>query len=355
MLKHYVPANFYDRLKENPKLTGLQLYEEGLASSPRSARRWKMYVEQDRAVRDAFRVHSVQMLRWEEEKEDNELSLEEIIRLSRQQVASKQAHDPIFITDDLYFEDNVPISVIFVSCAHLGGRFTAYEEFERIFNQALGIPNLYWASLGDDIEGFLPQFPDNKSVIEQVWQIDTQVELIQKVLTTLREAGKLLFGMGSQHGGKWLNKYHGDNPIKKAYLDLGVPFYDGIAYLKLHVGDQIYNVATAHDFPGDSIWNPLHRQTRAFYMNFPNAHLVVGGDRHKFAWAEIPASEWEAVVGNRSSNRVLLLQVGTAKTVPDIYTIQHWSTGLLGWPIVTFYPEKNKLNWTWDINDIKGA
>jgi hypothetical protein len=77
-------------------------------------------------------------------------------------------NDPIVTHDEFTIPTDKPIGIIFVSCAHLGGRYTAYTEFQELYHKALGIPNLYWGSLGDDIEGFLSYFPDVRSIEEQL-------------------------------------------------------------------------------------------------------------------------------------------------------------------------------------------
>ena len=344
----YVPQEVIEHLKEHPSSTGMDLFLKGLAGSPRTGNRYKQYIKAgvaDSACRQK-RVLSQQMADlWEDES----FNLEQFLERAPQLVREAQRRDPVITHDVLDFDTDQPVAVIFPSCAHLGGRYTAYEEFKDIFHQVLGMDRIYWGSLGDDIEGFETFFRDVDAIYSQIVNVKVQYQILERILDELAEQHKLLFGMSSQHGGDWTQRNTGTNPIKDLYLKYGVPFFDGQAYVKFVVGDQTYNVAMAHAFKGHSQWNPLHPQTRAWKFEFPQADLVVMGDRHTFGWSEVPGYGWE----EDSPKTVLLLQSGTMKTGPDKYTIQKFSQGQLGWPIVVFFPHEHKLKWSWELEDIK--
>jgi len=343
----FIPIEVFNYLSENPEATGRDLEELGLVKSDRTGRRFKSWFKSGEATPKV--VSTEMQLRAMESEYDLDDELDDL----QEAVEERQRQNPVFTVDSYHFEDDKPVAIMFVSCIHLGGRYTAYDQFKKIFNAALELPRVYWASLGDDIEGFIPQFPSAQSVGEQLYQVDGQFAAIDKILGKLHTNNRLLFGMGSQHGGKWLSNKWGYNPIKQMFINRDCAYYDGKVYLKLYVGDNVYNVAAAHTFPGGSAMNDLHPQTRALHFDFPNADMIVQGDKHKYAVSEIPAFPWECEAGNRMSNRALLLQAGTAKTGPDPYTIASWSKGQLGWPTVVFYPKEHKIKWSWDLSDIK--
>jgi hypothetical protein len=235
-----------------------------------------------------------------------------------------------------------PVGIVFASCAHLGGRYTAHSAIRDLVDRALDVPNLYWAPLGDDIEGYLSGFPDKSSVHEQALSIDVQVIMLEKLISKIAGTGRLLLGTASQHGGKWFEAKNGSNPIKDAYRAAGVPWYDGQAYIKVHVGDQLYQMAVAHEFPGSSMYNQLHPHIRALRDNYPMADLIVQGDKHTYAVSEVTAYIREYDAGNRASPFTWFVQTGTAKTGLDKYTIKRWPHGILEWPVVIF--ESNTHN-----------
>lgn len=335
-------------------VTGRDLVNLGLANNPRSGRRYKR-----RAInRLSGNGHPPATSKFMEEhyeeiEEEGDFDLKEFVRWAREEVRRAQLEDPIVTHDTFTFEGDKPVAAIFPSCMHLGGRYTMYEAFEEIFERVLTIPRLYWGSLGDDIEGFLAGFRDVKAVYDQLRPVPYQLEILREVLGKIAEHDKLLFGVSSQHGGKWLRKDTGKDPVKQLYLDMGVPYFDGMGYVKFLVGEQEYNVAFAHSFKGSSQWNPSHPQTRALRWNFPNADVVVMGDRHEPAVQQFPVYKHEFEAGNRKSAMALMLQSGTAKTGPDPYTIENWPTGTMGWPIVVFMPDEHKIKWSWDLDDIQ--
>lgn len=298
----------------------------------------------------AVSVHAVptvtskhmQTLREEEESFDPIAFFER----APQMVAQAQQRDPIVTHDDFTIETDAPIGIMFVSCMHLGGRYTAYQEFREIYMRALGVKNLYWASLGDDIEGFMSYFPDVRSVEEQLLNPTNQLLCLEALLRPMADTGRLLFGCGSQHGGKWENKRTGRSSIKELYTGFKVPYFDGAGYVRLNIGEETYFVALAHEFPGQSVWNPNHAHHRAARFRFPSADIVVAGDKHTEAVQFFPAYIDEFLMGNRKSPMLLLLQAGTAKNGPDPYTITNFSRGHLGWPIVVLHPKRHEIEFT---------
>ena len=270
-------------------------------------------------------------------------SMEDLFALAKQSAKVINQIDPILTHDAVTLDASTPIGVIFVSCAHLGSRFAFYEDFERIFETVMATPNLYWLSLGDDVEGFLPGFLDASAVAEQAIA-DPRVQrlMLAHILDRLASEGKLLAGCASQHGGDWYRKKTVDDPIKDLYLQHGVPYFDGKGLLTLKVAEQSYHIALAHQFPGAGM-NPNHAQRRAAMTDFPSADVLVQGDKHRYAVTEYSLPPMEFDAGLRPSYIQWLVQVGTAKTGPDRYSIRGWSRGVLEWPVLIFRHDRHAI------------
>lgn len=249
------------------------------------------------------------------------------------------ARDPVYTSGTLAIDTDRPAGVLFVSCAHLGGRSTEHKTFFDFMQRVLATPNLYVFLMGDETEGYIAGFPDVMAVHQQPLSIDLQVALNTRIVRDLSAAGRLLGVLSGQHSGQWMERRYGSNPIKQAALDAGLPYFDGQAYVKLMVGPEQYNIALAHKFPGHSLYNPLHGQIRAMHWEVPSADVIAQGDHHVYAMAEMSAFVREYDAGMRASPYVWLIQAGTAKTGPDKYTIRGWSRGLLAWPVLVFHPE----------------
>jgi hypothetical protein len=126
-----------------------------------------------------------------------------------------------------------------------------------------------------------------------------------------------------------------------------------MAQVTLQVGEQTYYIGLGHDLPGTSQWNELHSHARALRFRWPGMDLIIKGDKHQYATAEVPAYPDEYEAGRRSSPFVHFVQVGTAKTGPDKYTIQRWSQGQFEWPYIVFYPDEHKIKVTRHLEDVK--
>lgn len=339
-----IPDKFVEFVKRNPEVSGTSLFNKGLAPSPRTARRWKSSV-----LESSGRTIKYKNFR-EIESPEEIYTFEELLDRADEHARYFNTLDPILTHEEITFQTDKPVGILFPSCAHLGGRYTYYKQVRALMDQVLDTPNLFWGPLGDDIEGFRPDFFDKRASMEMIYTIPEQWQLLTGMLDRLASKQKLLWGVASQHGGDWDSRKTGTNPVKRIYLEHDVPFFDGQAYVKLNVGSQTYQIAMAHEFPGSSIYNKMHPHTRALLFNFPMADVIVQGDKHTYGFAEDTHYVWEVEAGNRPSPFVWKVQVGTAKTGPDPYTIKNWSVGVFEWPILVFDPKNHQVYVTRNIN-----
>lgn len=258
--------------------------------------------------------------------------------------AAMDKRDPVRLVGTMRIDTDGPIAIRFFSCFHLGGRYTDHARGIKLLREVLAVPNVYIVSLGDDIDGFHARFVDVEAVHNNQEPLGDQENAWQAVLDELTADGRLLWGHAGQHSGDWFIRHYGYNPIKRAYMEHDCQYFDGQAYVRLEVGEQIYHIAAAHQFPGNSIYNPLHPHTRALRWHFPMADVVVMGDKHHYAMSELEPYPFENMIGNRRGSLVHLIQVGTAKTGPDKYTTKRFPPGSLVWPVVVFDSNKHKVH-----------
>lgn len=340
-----IPEHVFNWWQDHQNASGAEI-ARATGIPPRSARRYRYYMLKD----DAYPIKNVPSVKSQHLEEVDRIEGDfdpfEFFEQAPKLIQMAQKRDPIVTHDTFTIDTDRPIGIIFVSCMHLGSRYTTYPEFRRVYEEALETENLYWGSLGDDIEGFLSTFPDVKAIQDQLIDPKNQVACLEALLTPMAETGRLLFGAGSQHGGKWQNRRTGRSDIKDLYVDLHVPYFDGVGYIKFIIGKQTYFIAVAHELPGTSQWNPNQSHAKASKFRFPNAGVVVAGDKHSpaFQWMSAYPDEYE--MGNRASPNVLLIQAGTMKTGPDPYTIHSFPKGQLGWPIVVLSPLEHRIEVT---------
>jgi len=281
-----------------------------------------------------------------------EFDLEEALDIADRLQVMMDVIDPVITSIEVQFPAH-PVAIMFSSCAHLGGRYTWYKGLRETFDWLEAIKQLYIGLLGDEIEGFLPGFRNAEAVTAQVLPIKIQRAVLAAYLKQWSGAGTILFGCHSQHGGDWYEKAVGLNPIKDDFLKNECPFFDGKGLVKMRVGEQKYVLAVAHSFKGSSIYNPNHSQRRASLFDYPSADVVIQGDKHRYATQHMSDRVEEYHAGLRPSPLIWHVQVGTAKTGADKYTIRGWQRGWFEWPILVFYPDRHVIKQAFEIKDLQ--
>lgn len=260
--------------------------------------------------------------------------------------------DPIITHAGLTFPDDKPIAIRLMGCLQIGGRHTSHRLIREAFDELGAHERIYAGMFGDEIENFKSgSFAGGRSVMEQSLPVPLQYALWENLFESI--APKVLWGMSSQHGSMWDEKQGlTPAPIKRHYTDRSIPYFDGMGYINLQVGQQTYRLAVAHEFPGNSQYNKLHPHKRALWQRYPNADLIAQADKHSYAVAEesIYGNEFEA--GNRPSQYVHMVQIGTAKIGADPYTLRGWEPGFFGWPYAVFFPDRHLIKITRHLDDV---
>jgi len=260
--------------------------------------------------------------------------------------------DPVITSLEIKFPPK-PIAIMFSSCAHIGGRYTWHNQIRKVFDKMENIDGLYLALLGDELEGFLPGFRDAQAVADQVLPIKVQRAILATYLRRWSEAGKILFGCHSQHGGQWFAQAVGMNPIKEEFQANQTAFFEGRGLIKMWVGDEQYVLAVSHGFKGSSIYNPNHPQRRASLFDYPSADVIAQGDKHRYACQNMSDRVEEYHAGLRPTPIVWHVQAGTGKTGADKYTISKWQRGWFEWPVLIFSPNRHIIKQALELDDLE--
>jgi len=259
--------------------------------------------------------------------------------------------DPIRLQAETRNMGDKPIAIMFTSCWHLGSRFTRYPKFRELFDLWLKTDRLYLGIHGDEIDNFNVGFPSAEAVWNQLLPPKYQRRILAKVVNRLAERDKAIYACWSNHGG-FDERRLGENLVKPIYLEAGIPFFDGKGVLKLNLGTQQYLLYVAHEFKGVSQWNRNHPQIKALHFEVPNADLIVMGDKHIGAVQEVPHHIPAYDAGLHKAAKAWMVQVGTAKDGPDLYTIRGWSRGQFEWPVFVFLPDEHRAIYVQRVEDL---
>ena len=260
--------------------------------------------------------------------------------IERQNLVEKA--DPIYTHGRSRIDTDKPIIYQTVGDIHMGSRYVGYPEFRDAVQRMLDTPRVYWGMHGEDVEGFNTSFRDASAVLNQLVQPKIQRALDRRLLEMLHEKGRLLYGCAGTPG-HGVVKAIGQDLIQDEYQALHVWYFVGKAIWTLEVGEQEYVFMVGHRLPGTSIYNPNHAQIRALLYDCPVADFIVSGHTHAYGYQEYMHHELAYRAGVMPINKTHLVNVGTAKTGPDPYTMSNWRQGVMEWPTFLLYPDRHEI------------
>lgn len=261
-----------------------------------------------------------------------------LLSLAKANQQSMENLDPIITTTSILIPELKPVPLAFMSCAHLGSRYTDYEKLEEFVNYCF-YNNVRVIMLGDDVDGY-ELFDDVATRSEQALPHPLQQRgLLIEVIKYLQQKGLVLAAFSGQHGSQWQRRETGVDSIKLLYSNFSIPYFDGQGLIRLSVGEQHYQIFAAHKLPKRDNSDPLSAQRKLAKREAIWADMIVGGDSHQYAVQgyyvpHFPNDRWQ-----------WLVQVGTLKVGSDPYTIRSYSHGQYGYPVFLLHSDEHKIDW----------
>lgn len=240
------------------------------------------------------KVAAIEMPAFLEAEEDE--PIEEIIeRMARNYERRKRAADarkwfPIKVKDDK------PIGILFVGDPHVddpGCAWPILREHSRICGETEG---MYAVNIGDSAN----------------WWGGRLIKKYADQETSIHTARRLVEWLLLESGFSWLVWLQGNhetmgdaspliNEMNRRFGTARVPMFEWEARFTLQFPNGAeFRVNAAHDFPGDSMWNPVHGAVKAARFGNDLDVLVCG---HKHNWA---IAQWEQA---EQGNAPLMIRV----------------------------------------------
>lgn len=235
---------------------------------------------------------------------DGDEPIDEIIdRMSRNFERAKKAQ-----TSKQWFpvklKDNKPIGILFVGDVHIddnGCNWPALREHARISRET---PGLYAVNIGDSANDWGGRLI--KKYADQDTSVHTARRLVEWLLLESGFSWLVWLHGNHQHMGdssalhQQMNKRHGTQRVPM--LDWEARFV-----IQFPNGEE-FRINAAHDFPGNSMWNPVHGVVKA--AKFGNdVDVLVCGHKHNYA-----VSQWEQP---EQGNSPLMMRVRGYKHLDD--------------------------------------
>lgn len=214
---------------------------------------------------------------------DEDVPIEDIIGHMAKRFKKRQASYDAHTWFPVNVRDNLPIGLLAVGDPHLddnGANWPLIQEHARICAETDG---MYAVNIGDSTNCW------GGRLIRKYADQDT----------SLSTARRLVEWFMLDSGVRWLvwlyanHEHMGDGSailgqMSKRYGTAKVVMHDWEARFVLRFPNGVdVRIFAAHDFPGNSMWNPLHGQVKAARFG-SNIDVLIAG--HKHNWA---ISQWE--------------------------------------------------------------
>ncbi len=262
--------------------------------------------------------------------------------------------DPTITNAVVHIPTDKPIAFMNTGDWHIGSRFVAYKTFRALLDLLLATERVYWANYGDETDNFpMDWLPP---AVQQIITPKAQRLLVAAMVERMIDKGKLLWSFWSNHHA-FTERKIGEDLMAPMFMGK-VPFFHGKGVIRFKIGldeetAEEYIIYASHEFTGSSVYNINHPQMKALLWEVPQADFVIMGDKHKYGYTEVSHHDNSYYAGLHKNHIAHLLQVGTAKTGPDHYSIRGWSSGMLEWPIFVLYPDKHVIKRAYDFDDLE--
>lgn len=169
------------------------------------------------------------------------------------------------------------ICVVCLADLHLGASGTDYEQFKKITEELLSIPNLYAIIPGDALEMAI-KLRGVKEVAGNILTPEHQLNFLESWLQEVQH--KILLATWGNHAVMREERQVGYSATARIFQKY-VPWANGIAHFDLKVNDQVYKFAVNHRFKGNSIYSKVAGQKRYCRDEAPDRHIFVAGHTHQ--------------------------------------------------------------------------
>lgn len=239
---------------------------------------------------------------------------------------SKDYHRIVIDTDK-------PIAVMKAADLHFGGLDVDYKSWLKHVQFLLDTPGLYLQLFGDDLNMMIMH--RSVSARHDCWTPDEQVAWLESFVDEMKQRGKLLSMCWGNHSDEWTEKNAGFG-IVRMLTQHKIPYFRGMGYIDLQVGEQTYPMAFTHKSRFSSFMNPVHGSKRMeqmhphFFGMRPVAREYITAHTHD------PAYMCE---GCTPEDRIWLIKCGTFKT-DCMYSQRYFGQGKIGVPTVVYSPDR---------------
>lgn len=159
---------------------------------------------------------------------------------------------------------------------HVGGEKVAYERLKNDVEYMAGTQGTFVLAAGDVTDSF---FWGRDAQDGELASFKEQNAFAFSALKLFADNKKLLAGWRGDHDGWALQS--GEDIYSRFVRELGAHYLDGVSYVSLHVGDQLYKISGAHRHGGFSIYNKAHAALRLYNDSARGSDIAFTAHTHQ--------------------------------------------------------------------------
>lgn len=229
---------------------------------------------------------------------------------------------------------NKPVAVMKAADLHLGGLDISYESLLNHYKFLLEEERFYLQLFGDDINMMIVH--KTVGARHDILSPNEQCNLLSSMVDELITKGKLLSMGYGNHSDEFSERNIGLS-LTKLLFNHKIPYFRGLGYIDLLVGNETYPMAFTHKTRFHSFMNAVHGNKRMEQMH--SEFFGVGrpiAREYITAHTHYPAVAMEGCLPN---DRIYYIKCGTFKT-DCLYSQRYFGQGRIGVPCVVYFPDR---------------
>ncbi|MCG3203935.1 MAG: hypothetical protein KCHDKBKB_00612 [Elusimicrobia bacterium] len=237
-----------------------------------------------------------------------------------------------------------PILLVPFGDVHAGGEDVDYKRFMEEIEFVAGTPGAYAMALGDLTDSF---FWGKDGQDGQLGAYVEQNKFARAALRMLGEQEKLIACWKGDHDG-W-SASMGETMYDEFTSTVKSHYLEGVSYVSLWVGDQVYKISGAHRHNGFSIYNKAHAALRIYRDSGEGSDIAITAHNHRKAVITQPVKRF----GGDQEN-VTYIAVGAYKKSDGWLRKQGYARlddAEIGPQSILLWPNQKKIETYWTVSE----
>lgn len=237
-----------------------------------------------------------------------------------------------------------PILLVPFGDVHAGGEDVDYKRFVQEVQWVAGTPGAYAMALGDLTDSF---FWGKDGQDGQLGAFVEQNKFARAALRMLGQEEKLIACWKGDHDG-WAGGM-GETMYDDFVGTVKSHYLEGVSYVSLYVGDQVYKISGAHRHSGFSIYNKAHAALRIYRDSGEGSDICITAHNHRKAIISQPVKRF----GGGQDN-VHYLAIGAYKKSDNWLRKQGYARldeAEIGPQSILLWPDQKKIETYWTVTE----